>query len=217
MTPRERVLAVLERRVPDRLPRELQLTPPLLEAFERAPARPTRPSTTTWTCGTLLLAADGNARLQPPTTPRACRACGIRRAGRSASGASGVTPGSLLHFIHIEHPMLNRRHHLRAEAVPVPRPHPAGAPRAILKAQVEALHDRGLFVIGFMEWTIFEIAWHMRGMEKLFSDIVVQPAVRRVPAGADHRDPLLSGAAYRRGGRRPAQDRRRRRHAAIAC
>ena len=35
MTPRERVLAVLGRERPDKLPRELKLTPPLLEEFER--------------------------------------------------------------------------------------------------------------------------------------------------------------------------------------
>jgi uroporphyrinogen decarboxylase len=40
-----------------------------------------------------------------------------------------------------------------------------------LESQVKAYHDRGLFVIGFMEWTIFEIAWHMRGMENLFADM----------------------------------------------
>ena len=35
MTPRERVQAVLSRTVPDRLPREFKLTPPLQEVFER--------------------------------------------------------------------------------------------------------------------------------------------------------------------------------------
>ena len=40
---------------------------------------------------------------------------------------------------------------------------------------MRALHDRDLFVIGFMEWTIFEIAWHMRGMEELFSDLAFNP------------------------------------------
>ena len=40
-----------------------------------------------------------------------------------------------------------------------------------LEDEVRKLHDRGLFVIGFMEWTIFEIAWHLRGMTEIFTDI----------------------------------------------
>jgi uroporphyrinogen decarboxylase len=44
-----------------------------------------------------------------------------------------------------------------------------------LDAQVRGLHDRDLFVIGFMEWTIFEIAWHMRGMPEFFNDIAFNP------------------------------------------
>ena len=40
---------------------------------------------------------------------------------------------------------------------------------------MQSLHDRGLFVIGFMEWTIFEIAWHMRGMPEFFDDIAFHP------------------------------------------
>jgi len=41
-----------------------------------------------------------------------------------------------------------------------------------LKAEVEAFHEQGFFVVGFMEWTIFEIAWHMRSMDLLFNDIM---------------------------------------------
>jgi len=40
MTPRERVLAVLRQKTPDRLPREIKLTPPLEEAFETRTGKP---------------------------------------------------------------------------------------------------------------------------------------------------------------------------------
>ena len=49
----------------------------------------------------------------------------------------------------------------------------AAAPAS--RQEVQSLHDRGLFVIGFMEWTIFEIAWHMRGMPEFFDDIAFNP------------------------------------------
>jgi hypothetical protein len=41
------------------------------------------------------------------------------------------------------------------------------ARHAHLEGRIRHLHERGLFVIGFMEWTIFEIAWHRRGMAEL--------------------------------------------------
>jgi len=86
----------------------------------------------------------------------------------------GVKPGSLLHFIHIEHPMLNLSAVSDLERYPFPdltRPER----HRHLEERVRSFHERGLFVIGFMEWTIFEIAWHMRGMDNLFMDIVNNP------------------------------------------
>ena len=44
-----------------------------------------------------------------------------------------------------------------------------------LAGEVRDLHQRGLFAIGFMDGTIFEIAWHMRGMEELFDDLAFNP------------------------------------------
>jgi len=48
-----------------------------------------------------------------------------------------------------------------------------------LEAEVAALHELGYFVIGFMEWTIFDIAWHLRGMENFFYDIMLNPPFGR--------------------------------------
>ena len=60
-----------------------------------------------------------------------------------------------------------------AELERYPFPDYAKPPRwQHLKAEVAEWHRKGLFVVGFMEWTIFEIAWHMRGMDNLFSDLV---------------------------------------------
>lgn len=86
----------------------------------------------------------------------------------------GATEGSMYHFIHIEHPMRRLTRIDELEAYPFPdltRPER----HQHLDEEVRSLKDRGLFVIGFLEWTIFEIAWHMRGMEELFTDIAFNP------------------------------------------
>lgn len=175
MTPRERVQAVLDRRVPDRLPRELRLTPPLQEAFEsrtgstdpeeyyNLDVRYVHPSSPTETTDFSSYYPEGVPRLWNPP------------GWEVGEWGVGVRPGSLLHFVHIEHPMRNLSDVSDLKKYPFPDlTNPARYQH--LRAQVESLHTRGLFAIGFMEWTIFEIAWHLRGMENLFVDIAFNPA-----------------------------------------
>ena len=74
MTPRERTLAVLAKQRPDRLPRELKLTPPLLESFRQRIGRG-RSGRLFCLGGTrrILRPARQNGRLQSATIPTACR------------------------------------------------------------------------------------------------------------------------------------------------
>ena len=174
MTPRERTLAVLARERPDRLPRELKLTPPLLEAFrERTGAsdpaehfgldvRDVFFATPTELPDFSPYYPDGMPRLWNPA------------GWEVGQWGVGVTDGSMYHFIHIEHPMRRLAKLEELERYPFPDPTPPEQHQH-LDAQVRELHDRGLFVIGFMEWTVFEIAWHLRGMPELFHDIAFNP------------------------------------------
>ena len=174
MTPRERVLAVLNRRFLDRLPRELKLTSPLMEVFKEKtgsddPAEYFDLEVRDVVFSKPDVMADFG-RYYPEGVPPLLNPAGWE----VGEWGVGQVPGSQLHFIHIEHPMKNLSSLSELKEYPFPdltRPER----HAHLQSEVKVLHDRGLFVIGFMEWTIFEIPWHMRGMENLFADLVLNP------------------------------------------
>ncbi len=174
MTPRERVLAVLNRQIPDRLPMEIKLTPPLMEQFKARtggddPAEYFNLDVRDVVFSTPDVMPDFS-QYYPDGVPPLLNPAGWE----VGEWGVGQMPGSQLHFIHIEHPMRNLTSIADLKEYPFPdltRPERHGH----LESQVKALHDRGLFVIGFMEWTIFELAWHMRGMDNLFMDLVFNP------------------------------------------
>jgi uroporphyrinogen decarboxylase len=174
MTSRERTLAVLARELPDRLPRELKLTPALLEEFEKR--------TGANDPGEYFGLDVRDVYFAPPTSFADFSAYypeGLPRFWNPAGWevgewGVGVTDGSMYHFIHLEHPMKRLTTIGELEHYPFPDLTPP-ARHQHLEGQVRELHERGLFVIGFMEWTIFEIAWHLRGMTELFSDIAFNP------------------------------------------
>ena len=174
MTPRERTLAVLRREKPDRLPRELKLTPSLLEVFKERtgaadPAEYFRLEMRDVFFATPTETADFSP-YYPEGLPRFWNPAGWE----VGEWGVGVTDGSMYHFIHLEHPMKNLTSVADLERYPFPDLTKPERHRH-LEAEVRALHDRGLFVIGFMEWTVFEIAWHLRGMSELFTDIAFDP------------------------------------------
>lgn len=176
MTPRERVLAVLRRERPDKLPRELKLTPSLLEEFERRtgvsdPAEYFSLEVRDVFFAPPTATVDFSA-YYPEGLPRFWNPAGWE----VGEWGVGVTDGSMYHFIHIEHPMKNLESVEELERYPFPDLTLPSRHRH-LESEVRALHDRGLFVIGFMEWTIFEIAWHLRGMTELFTDMAFHPAL----------------------------------------
>jgi uroporphyrinogen decarboxylase len=174
MTPRERVLAVLRRERPDKLPRELKLTPPLLEEFERRTGSNDPAEYFSLEMRDVFFAppaemADFSA-YYPDGLPRFWNPAGWE----VGEWGVGVTDGSMHHFIHLEHPMKRLTNVEELDRYPFPDLTPP-ARHGHLEAQVRELHARGLFVIGFMEWTIFEIAWHLRGMTELFTDMAFNP------------------------------------------
>jgi len=174
MTPRERVLAVLNRQIPDRLPREFKPTSPLMEVFKEKTGSDDPAEYFDLEVRDVVFSTPDDmadfSRYYPEGVPLLLNPAGWE----VGEWGVGQVPGSLLHFIHIEHPMKDLTSVSDLKEYPFPdltRPQR----HAHLESEVKALHDRGLFVIGFMEWTIFEIAWHMRGMENLFADLVMNP------------------------------------------
>ena len=175
MTPRQRVQAVLDRRVPDRLPTEFRLTPPLEEAFTARTGKTDPEEHYALDIRYVHFSQPTEMADFSPYYPKGVPRLWNPAGWEVGEWGVGATPGSLLHFVTIEHPMLGLTDVSELKKYPFPdlvRPER----HRHLKGQVQALHDRGLFVIGFLEWTIFEIAWHMRGMENLFADMYDTPA-----------------------------------------
>ncbi|MCC6446575.1 MAG: hypothetical protein IT210_24365 [Armatimonadetes bacterium] len=174
MTPRERTRSVLERKMPDRLPREFKLTPPLMESFmERTDSSDPAEYYALDVRDVFFRSPEGLpdfSRYYPEGVPPLPMPAGWE----VGEWGVGTVPGSMHHFIHIEHPMRGLSGIADLKDYPFPDLTRPDRHRHLEK-QVQSLHDRGLFVIGFMEWTIFEIAWHMRGMEALFDDFAFNP------------------------------------------
>ena len=174
MTPRERTWAVVTREQPDRLPREFKLTPALMESFHRQHGASDPADHFSLDVRDVFFAAPTASadfsEYYPEGMPRLWNPAGWE----VGEWGVGVKEGSMHHFVHIEHPMRRLSKLEELERYPFPDLTPPERHQH-LDGQVRAIHDRDLFAIGFMEWTIFEIAWHMRGMEELFSDLAFNP------------------------------------------
>ena len=170
MTPRERTQAVFQRKAPDRLPKEIKLTPPLLDAFKERTGAEDPAEYYDLDVREVYIAQPAVfpdfGEYYPDGVPPLWNPAGWE----VGEWGVGSRPGDAFHFIHLEHPMLGLQTAQELERYPFPdytQPERWGH----LKGEVAAHHGRGYFVVGFMEWTIFEIAWHMRGMENLFEDL----------------------------------------------
>jgi uroporphyrinogen decarboxylase len=175
MTSRERTLAVLARQIPDRLPRELKLTPSLLEEFQKRTGANDPAEYFALDVRDVFFAPPTETADFSPYYPEGLPRFWNPAGWEVGEWGVGVTDGSMYHFIHLEHPMKNLTSIDELERYPFPDLTPPARHRH-LESEVRDLHDRGLFVIGFMEWTIFEIAWHLRGMTELFTDMAFNPA-----------------------------------------
>lgn len=178
MTSLERVQAVFQRQMPDRLPKEVKLTPPLIDAFRARTGAQDPYEVFGLDVREVYIALPEEmpdfSAYYPGGVPWLWSPAGWE----VGEWGVGSTPGDLYHFIHIEHPMLQLETVSDLESYPFPDYSQPERWRH-LKGEVDRYHERGLFVVGFMEWTVFEIAWHMRGMDNLFSDLIFnQPFAR---------------------------------------
>jgi uroporphyrinogen decarboxylase len=188
MTSRERVLAALQRRVPDRVPATLYE-----EVIGYVPA--------------MAALLHEKCKGQPPgeyfqcdITSVALRPTRLSRppGGRITPGPDvdvdewgiGWRAGGYLHYHEILHPMQSlTASEIRDYIFPDLE---AGYRFEGVKAEVERAHQRGLAVTGY-PGSIFECAWYLRGMPELFYDLASDPATadflldritERVVAGA---------------------------------
>ncbi len=172
MNSRERVLAAMHHRQPDRTPFDFALgfSPYQLEQFKRH----TGADDPDDYFGTDLRGVKiGPTRRQTDFS---------RYVGELPPGAytdewgKGHIPtkSDNLYHAHLEgyvYPMLALATAQDAREYPLPDIE-AKYRYAALPAQIQAYHDRGLAVVAHMQTTIFEVAWYMRSMELLLMDFL---------------------------------------------
>ena len=120
MNGRERTLAVLAHERPDRLPREVKLTPPLMEAFQQRtgssdPAEYFQLDVRDVYFAPPTKMADFSS-YYPDRMPQLLNPAGWE----VGEWGVGVTPGSMWHFFHIEHPMRRLTKLAELESYPFP-------------------------------------------------------------------------------------------------
>ena len=170
MTNRERVLAAINHKDVDRIPRNIGFTPPALEMFKENtgmddPAEYFNLEMRTVYFRPLEKAADFSAYYLD------CMPAFPTEIGWDiGEWGVGTFPGSMYHFVHIVSPMKNMK--TLDELKNYPFPNPMAIDRDDhLDEEVRAIKAMDLSAVGFMEWTIWEIAWQMRGMEQIFDDM----------------------------------------------
>lgn len=170
MTPRERVLAALSHRRPDRTPFELSFTPPMLETFQKETGAldPVEYfDLDIRSVGVKPTERQGDfSRYLPEDLPKG-----------TTIDEWGVAhrPGSMYHFTKMIHPLANVNTVRMLEEYPFPDI-TAEYRVSHLPDAVARLHDAGYFVDGFAGH-IFEQAWYMRGMEAFLTDLVLNPSL----------------------------------------
>ena len=177
MTSRENILRAFRRQQPERVGFDFVFSPALLEEFRRRTGRddyqeyyrfplrcieldPTR------------LTTDYSVffdRLPPGTRPLDWN---------PEWGIMGA-PGPTAHFQEMLHPMAGFESAAQVLAYPWPD-WLADYRWEHVAARVTALKERDLVVAAFMEMTIFEIAWYLRGMDRFMEELVCEEEIATV-------------------------------------
>ena len=86
----------------------------------------------------------------------------------------GQLPGGFHHFVRLVHPLDGIEDPAVLEDYPFPD---MGEPsrHEHMKDLVPSIKEQNLAAVGYMEWTVYEMSWYMRGMDKLLMDIVLNP------------------------------------------
>jgi uroporphyrinogen decarboxylase len=176
-TPRENLHRMLAGQSPGWLPIDVPVTPPVADLIREK----TGNSDITFALGSDFEGVYPAYDLQdhPALFARAYADLGLTLPERSTIGTFGIVTtqppremlGQAYHFSHIE-PLLASLESLdQLRRIPWPD---LAEPRlfAPLREEIRRHHERGLAVIGHMACTVFEHTWYLRGMERLFFDLI---------------------------------------------
>jgi len=174
MNSRERVLAVLNRKIPDRIPKDLSwgLCPELVEEFHKRTG-----------CDDYYEYFDLDVRILEFAPTKAKRDFSAYYIGRDQeTGFSvnewgvglGKSKNENLHFEHIISPLKESMTEKEAAEFPLPDFMESYRHQHFEK-QIEEYHRKGLAVCGNLTQTIFEKAWSIRGFEETMMDMLTEP------------------------------------------
>ena len=85
-----------------------------------------------------------------------------------------TTPGSVQHFVELISPMENFESIEQINEYPFPDLSESYRWEGV-KEQVEELKNKGFVATAEMQMTLFEISWHLRGLEKFLMDMLLEP------------------------------------------
>lgn len=167
MIPRERVLLAMNRKKPDKVPKEADFTPPAYELFKQK-------------AGTGDPVLYFNMEMRGAGFGATTRRTDFSKyLGELPPGTTvdewgvGHTPGSMHHFTKMVHPM--QKFKTPSEVAGYPFPDIKENYRhSRLEEEVERLKRSG-FAVGGSWGSIFETSWYMRGMEEFLADLYENP------------------------------------------
>ena len=171
MKPRERVLTALRRQVPDKVPRVMGFTPPVLDEFRRRTGATEPAEYFDFEVRSVGLVPNDQQVDFSPYIGSLPPGSWVNEWG------IGHVPGSLYHFHDYVHPLQNVSTVEELEAYPFPDM-TAEERYADIDGKVAEWHRRGYAVsagIPHPSGTLFECAWLLRGMENLLSDFLIDP------------------------------------------
>ena len=191
MNPRDRVLAALSRRLPDRVPKTMELCPSQQERFRRETASDDPAEYFGFELRTVPLPAP------PPRADFAPYLGQLPPGVRVDEWGIAWIAGSEHHFERMIHPL--RSAQSVQDILAYPFPHLAAAERfAGFADRVDQVHRRGLAAVAqcmAVGGTVFWPAYKLRGMEALLMDLVAAPAL--AAALLDTVTRLMAGLARR--------------------
>jgi uroporphyrinogen decarboxylase len=171
MNPRCRVLTTLRRQIPDKVPRLVAFTPPVLEEFH---CRTGSAELADYFDFEVRHVGIGPTEKEVDFSP--FLGCLPPNAWVNEWGI-GHVPGSMYHFEDYVHPLRDISSPEELKDYPFPDV-TAGYRYEGLLEEVADLHQRGYAVAGGIphySGTLFECAWILRGMENLLADFLLHP------------------------------------------
>ena len=190
MSPRQRILAALRRREPDKIPSCSRFTPHMMRTFaRRTGAEIPAELMTNDKLGSGFLHVVRPPYLTPdeyfgwelrhvafksPTEREDFSAYHPDAPPDMAISEWGVgyLPGEFHHYTRRLYPLTNVNSLAELKNYPFPRNIMDPENHSHLDQQTAQLHEDGLAAAGFLQQTLFELAWEMRGMDLLMMDFI---------------------------------------------